>query len=457
MVDRIETLIILGASGDLTARLLLPGLSQMLENKSEHPLQLIGVGVDALTDDEWRAKVTASFAAGGTAAERSNETASTAIYLQADVTKPADLTRILAAAAGTPALYFALPPKVTILACAALGQIELPEGLVLGLEKPFGTDLASAKALNSQLIKLVPERHIHRIDHFIGKSTVLNILGLRFANRIFEKIWSAENIDSVEIIFDETLALEGRAGYYDNAGALVDMIQSHLLLVMAIVAMEPPSSLDAEDLRGAMAQALRAARPWKGDVNAASKRAVYTAGTIDGRTLPSYTEEKGVNPALGTETLAELTVGIENTRWAGVPFRLRSGKALVDKRQEIVVTFKDVNHRPYGFVGTTPPAQLRIGLNPDSIQLDLDINGEGSPFTIDRVMLATEFAAGEMGPYGEVLHGILSDDPTLSVRADAVEECWRIVEPVLASWRSNAVPLETYRAGSSGPDGWPQP
>jgi glucose-6-phosphate 1-dehydrogenase len=370
------------------------------------------------------------------------------------VTSPDDLRRILASVTGVPALYFALPPTVTIAACAALGQFDLPEGTVLGLEKPFGTDLRSAETLNRQLAKLVPEKHIHRVDHFLGKSTVLNLLGLRFANRIFEQVWNSEHVERVDIRFDETLALEGRAGYYDKAGALVDMIQSHLLLVMALVAMEPPSSLDAEDLRGAMAQVLRATRVWNGDAVTGSRRARYGAGTIDGRRLPAYDKEPGVDPALGTETLAEVTVGVENWRWAGVPFHLRSGKALADKRQEIVVTFKDVPHRPYGFTGDPGPAQLRIALNPDSIQLDLNINGEGNPFTIDRVLLEVDFAAGELGPYGEVLNGILSDDPTLSVRADSVEECWRIVAPVLAAWRKNAVPLDTYRAGSAGPSAW---
>jgi glucose-6-phosphate 1-dehydrogenase len=454
MADSIGTLVILGAGGDLAKRLLLPGLGQLLDTDRGKDLRLIGVGFDPMTDDEWRDRVKDSFLAGGASGDRARSVAKAARYLQADVTSPDDLRRILASVTGVPALYFALPPTVTIAACAALGQVELPEGTVLGLEKPFGTDLRSAETLNRQLAKLVPEKHIHRVDHFLGKSTVLNLLGLRFANRIFEQVWNSEHVERVDIRFDETLALEGRAGYYDKAGALVDMIQSHLLLVMALVAMEPPSSLDAEDLRGAMAQVLRATRVWNGDAVTGSRRARYGAGTIDGRRLPAYDKEPGVDPALGTETLAEVTVGVENWRWAGVPFHLRSGKALADKRQEIVVTFKDVPHRPYGFTGDPGPAQLRIALNPDSIQLDLNINGEGNPFTIDRVLLEVDFAAGELGPYGEVLNGILSDDPTLSVRADSVEECWRIVAPVLAAWRKNAVPLDTYRAGSAGPSAW---
>ncbi|MFM9918352.1 glucose-6-phosphate dehydrogenase [Lacisediminihabitans sp. H27-G8] len=454
MADHIGTLVIFGAGGDLTKRLLLPGLGQLLGSSRGYDLHLIGVGFDPMTDAEWRARVVDSFAAGGSASARSSAVAKNSVYLQADVTKPADLERILAAATGTPALYFALPPHVTILSIAALEKVGLPKGTVLGLEKPFGTDLRSAQALNRQLVKLLPEKHIHRVDHFLGKSTVLNLLGLRFANRIFEQVWSAEHIERVDIVFDETLALEGRAGYYDKAGALVDMIQSHLLLVMALAAMEPPSSLDADDLRGSMAQVLRATHAWKSNPVAAGRRARYTGGTIDGRKLPAYVKESGVHPELDTETLAEVTVGIENWRWAGVPFRLRSGKAIADKRQQIVVTFKDVPHRPYGFTGNPGPARLTISLSPDSIELDLNINGEDDPFTLDRVSLDVEFAKGELGPYGEVLHGILSDDATLSVRADAVEECWRIVGPILSAWRKGEVPIDSYRAGSAGPTAW---
>jgi glucose-6-phosphate 1-dehydrogenase len=454
MADRIGTLVIFGAGGDLAKRLLLPGLGQLLDSGRGGELHLLGVGQDPMTAESWRIRVAASFAAGGASGERSEAVAAASDYLQADVTDPLDLQRVLDACTGTPALYFALPPRVTIAACAAMQKVRLPAGTVLGLEKPFGTDLRSAKALNRQLVTLVPEKNIHRVDHFLGKSTVLNLLGLRFANRLFEQVWNSDNVESVEVTFDEQLALEGRAGYYDKAGALIDMVQSHLLLVMALVAMEPPSSLDADDLRGAIAQSLRATRVWGGDAAAASRRARYTAGTIDGRTVPSYAKEDGVDPALQTETLTEVTFAVENWRWAGVPFILRSGKALADNRREIVVTFKEVPHRPTGLTGQPGPSRLRIVLDPDGIDLDLNINGEGNPFTLDRVTLGVDFAAGELGPYGEVLHGILSADPTLSLRADAVEECWRIVSPILAAWKKDAVPLEGYRAGSAGPARW---
>jgi len=454
MAKGIGTLVIFGAGGDLAKRLLLPGLGQLVDSGRSEDFSLLGVGQDAMSTAAWRSRVEKSFATSGATGSRARALAAKSEYLTADVTNRDDLELILSTCTGTPAFYFALPPRITIAACTALAKVNLPDGTVFGLEKPFGTDLKSAAALNRQLVKIIPENRIHRVDHFLGKSTVLNLLGLRFANRILEPVWNSDNIDSVEIIFDEHLGLEGRAGYYDHAGALVDMIQSHLLLVMALVAMEPPSSIDAEDLRGSMAQVLRATNIRDGDAAASSRRARYTAGTVKGRKLPSYIDEPGVDAKNRTETLAEVTLTVDNWRWAGVPFTLRSGKALSKVRKEIVVTFKDVPHLPIGFAGRPGPAALRISLSPDDISLDLNINGQGDPFTIDRVVLSTEFGAGELEPYGEVLFGLLANDPTLSVRADEIEECWRIVAPVLAAWKKDAVKLDTYPAGSDGPKRW---
>lgn len=454
MPHEIGTLVIFGASGDLTKRLLLPGLGQLIESGEASKLMVIGVGQDSMSLAAWRARMQKSFESGGATGAASRAVVERSVYRKADVTNVDDLASILESCSGTPALYFALPPRVTEMATEALAKVSLPNGTLFGLEKPFGTDLKSAIALNRRLVKIIPEHHIHRVDHFLGKSTVLNLLGLRFANRIFEPVWNADNIASVEVLFDEQLALEGRAGYYDRAGALVDMIQSHLLLVMALVAMEAPSSLDADDLRGAMAQVLRATRVMKGQPKSASRRARYTAGSVGHRKVPAYAKEPGVDPKNNTETLAEVTLGIDNWRWAGVPFTLRSGKALSDIRKEIIITFKNVPHLPKGLSGKLIPASLRISLSPDDISLDLNINGQGDPFTLDRVVLNAEFASGSLGPYGEVLSGLLSDDPTLSVRADVIEECWRIVEPVLTAWKKGEVRLDEYRAGSSGPASW---
>ncbi|GGE85746.1 glucose-6-phosphate dehydrogenase [Mycetocola zhadangensis] len=448
------TLFLLGGGGDLSSRLLLPALGQLLTAQPDRQVRLIGVGVETMTDAAWRETVSSSFATVQASGSAVDALLGETVFRTADVTDPAALTELLSETGGTPAFYFALPPAVTMKACAALGQVDLPDATVLALEKPFGTDGNSAAALNSQLAKLVPENQIHRVDHFLGRSTVFNVLGLRFSNRIFEPLWNSEHIERVDIVYDEQLGLEGRAGYYDKAGALVDMIQSHLLQVMAIVAMEPPSTLDAADLRDGKGLVLRATRPWANDPSASSRRARYTAGAVDGRDYPAYVDEGGVDPARDTETLAEVTLEVDNWRWAGVPFTLRSGKALGERRREIIVTFKPAKWVPTGFSGGAHPTVLRLFLAPDQMSLSLNVNGPGDPHELDRVVFEAEFSPGQFNAYGEVLEGILDNDPSLSVRGDTAEQCWRIVEPVLAAWKSGAVPMNEYAAGSAGPASW---
>ena len=293
-----QTLLILGASGDLTARLLLPGLGALLAAEPEHDLLLVGAGMDDWDDDRWRETVTKAFADCDAKGSRVDQVAGNAIYLKADVTDATDLEKLLAACVGQVTIYFALPPAVTVKACEALEGIALPDGLRLVLEKPFGTDAESAEALNSLLNELVPEDRIHRVDHFLGLSTVLNIVGLRFANRILEPVLNSNNVESVDIVWDEDLGLEGRAGYYDWAGAMVDMIQSHLLQVVSLMAMEAPTTMQARNFRDATSQVLRATRIWDDDPVNFSRRARYTAGELNGRELPAYTDEEGIDPDL---------------------------------------------------------------------------------------------------------------------------------------------------------------
>ena len=447
------TLLILGASGDLTSRLLLPALGQLLTLEPQRRIRLRGAGIDEWDDAQWRKTVRGSFESAGFGA--AFDLVAQTTYERADITDPGDLGRLLADHDGRLALYFAVPPGVAKAACEALVDVDIPEGTVLALEKPFGVDQKTARELNATLERLVPESQVFRIDHFLGRSTTLNLLGVRFANRVFAPVWRADDIESVVIRYDETLGLEGRAGYYDGAGALADMIQSHLLQVMAILAMEPPATLHERDFRDATSAVLRATHVWGDDPAVASRRARYTAGVIGDRRLPSYADEPGVDPARQTETLAELVCEVRNERWRGVPFTLRSGKALPEKKGEVVVTFRRVNHVPDGLTGPAPGSVLRFSLGPDHMDLELNVNGGDDPFELERATIGADLGEGALRAYGEVLSGILDADATLAVRGDAAEESWRIVDPVLAAWRAGEVPLEEYPAGSLGPDGWP--
>ena len=257
-----QTLLILGASGDLSARLLLPGLGGLLASREEYRLLLIGAGRAGWDDNYWRKRVADSFSKEKAMGPHVDRIVRRARYLQADVTREGDMRRLLSACEGRVIVYFALPPPVTVDACRVLTAVQVPPETRLVMEKPFGTDAASAEVLNNLLVRLVHEDQIYRVDHFLGMSTVLNILGLRFGNRILESVLNAEHVETVDIVYDEDLGLEGRAGYYDRAGALVDMTQSHLLQVLALVAMEAPSTLQARDFRDSKAQVLRATHVW---------------------------------------------------------------------------------------------------------------------------------------------------------------------------------------------------
>ncbi|MGN8025461.1 glucose-6-phosphate dehydrogenase [Microbacterium sp. 22242] len=447
------TLLILGASGDLTSRLLLPAIAQLLQRQPERELVLHGAGSDDWTDEHWHEAVRTAFATVD--AEDEIPRIEGTSYVKADVTDHDALAALVTGVEGPLVIYFALPPAVTVAACEKLVDIPLPENTVLALEKPFGNDEKSAAALNVLLSRIVPENRVFRVDHFLGRSTILNIMGVRFANRLVEPVWSADHVESVLVRYDEALALENRARYYDKAGALVDMIQSHLLQVLAILAMEQPADLDEVDLRDAMAAALRATRIAGDDPVRSTRRARYTAGTSGERPVPSYTDEEGVDPSRDTETLAEITCEVQTARWAGVPFTLRSGKALAARHAEIVVTFRPVRHIPEGLTGK--PADggvLRFTLGPDQIDLELNVNGGDDPFALRRDVLSTPLGKGTLLAYTEVLSEILDGDVALSVRCDAAEQCWRIIQPALDAWHRGDVPLEEYPAGSLGPVDW---
>ncbi|WP_306231582.1 glucose-6-phosphate dehydrogenase [Agrococcus beijingensis] len=447
------TLLILGASGDLTSRLLLPGIATLLRDQPSRRVSIVGADLRELTADEWQLRVRTALQLDGVLHAGTEAALASTRYVASDATDPEALRALLGSIdAERLVIYFALPPHVTELVCGTLEQVGVPDGTILAIEKPFGDSLESARRLNALVTRIVPEERVFRIDHFLGLHTVLNLLGLRFANRLLERTWDRDSIERVEILYDETVTLEGRAGYYDRNGALRDMIQSHLLQIMALIAIEPIASVDARDLRDAVGQVLRAATVV--DVERHSRRARYTAGSVEGRDVPDYVAEAGVDAARGTETLAEVQVEIATSRWAGVPFILRSGKSLEGVRKRAIVHWKQPAHVPRGLAGRDTPDRFVIDFKPDGFELHLTTNGKGDPFTMEQTVLRGELGGGALLPYGEVLGAILDADPRLAVRGDAAEECWRIVEPVLAAWRADAVPMQEYRAGSRGPRGW---
>ncbi|MGP5726241.1 glucose-6-phosphate dehydrogenase [Arthrobacter rhombi] len=458
----IKTLMILGASGDLTARLLLPGLASLVSQGGTTGLGLVGAGQSDWNQKKWRTQVQKSFgisSKNGNAAtdppgQRALEDmAKNSSYHQVDVTQKGALAEVLSSVEHPVAIYFALPPAITEKACDLLQPDDLPENTRFVMEKPFGSGQESAKNLNQTLEALLPENHIYRVDHFRGTGTVLNILGVRFANHFLEPVWNNLHIEKVEIFFDEDITLEDRAGFYDSTGALRDMMQSHLLQVMSFIAMDEPATLDERDVRDRIAAVLRAAEVGA-DYSKSTRRARYTAGKIGERNVPNYVDEPGVDGTNNTETLAEIEVHVNNSRWAGTPFILRSGKSLARNKMEAIVTFKPLSHLPTGFTGNDTATRIRMGLGPAKLQLDIDVNGPGDVYNLNRAELKADLNDTDLLPYGEVLKAVLEDNSMFFVRGDTAVECWRIIEPVLESWANNDVPLEEYAAGSNGPDSW---
>lgn len=452
-----QTLLILGASGDLTARLLLPGLGSLISSGGAAGLKLIGSATQDWDDERWRSRISESFTSVGAGGAAADAVIGAASYMRSDVTDPQDLRTLIDACDGQVILYFALPPEVTTQACEALTGLDLPPRTDFVIEKPFGRDEQSAEDLNELVTRLVPEDHVHRVDHFNATPAVISILGVRLANRIVEPLLNSHHVASVDVVFDESLTLEGRARFYDSTGALLDMIQSHMLEVMSLFAMEPVPTVTGEEVRSAKAQVLRATRIWDDDPVNFSRRARYTAGDIDGRKVPSYIDEEGIDESRGTETFAEIVLDVDTWRWAGVPIRVRSGKSIGEPRTEITVTFKPPENVPTGLVGEVEPNRWHFGIALDEnfMGLDLTITGKGNPFDVDPVSMSNQFGPGRLPPYGEVLKGVLEGRPELSVRGDMVVQCWRIIEPVRRAWREGRVPLQEYEAGSSGPGEWP--
>jgi glucose-6-phosphate 1-dehydrogenase len=449
----ISRLAIFGATGDLTARYLLPGLAALrAAGRLGDDFRLAGAGREGWDDAEFQRWAAAQLDrhAGHLPAPARQAVVAAARYHQSDVTDPASVAPVIAGD-GPVAAYLALPPAVFPAAVSALHEAGLSPDCRIVLEKPFGEDLHSAIELNRLLAEVVPERAVFRVDHFLAMTTVQNILGTRLANQVMEPIWDAAHIAEVDITWDESLALEGRAGYYDGVGALKDMLQNHLLQLLCIVAMEPPISLGERDLRDRKMDVLRSVRPLTdADVTRRSRRGRYLAGRIGDRQVPAYAEEDGVDPARRTETFAEVELEVDNWRWAGTVFRLRTGKALRRDRKEVAVHFRPVPHLPFGHTGEAHPNVLRFGLDPEDLTLDLTGVGAHAG-TLVPLTLGTRLDPPELPAYGRLLLDVLNGNAALSIRDDEAEQSWHVVSPVLAAWSKDVVPLQEYPAGSDGP------
>lgn len=414
-----QSFIILGGGGDLAKRLLIPGIGQYA-NLFRANLGL--VGADMAEEIDYPSLVSESFATAGIEGEQSAAMAGSATYEQVDATSAEDMTKLLAGKKN-PVLYFALPPTITQRALEVLKEIELPDGLIVALEKPIGDSATTAREVNELLVSLLPEEQIFRVDHFLGMSATINIGTLRDDNRIIDPVWNNEHLDEIRIVFNETLGLEGRAAFYDKTGATIDMIHSHLIQVMAHTLADATDGPD-EILKATTATSVRRGR--------------YTAGSVNGRQLPSYANEEGVAPESTTETWARVEMAVDTDRWRGVPILLESGKAIGNPRQEITATFKTEN-------GTTAN-KLRLAFESDDLLLELNV-ADPAQKSPARVSLASGLVPSQLGAYGRVAAGILQHQEHMKLSGEASEQGWRILEPVLESF--DQYPLEEYEAGTT--------
>lgn len=456
MIDR---LVLIGATGDLARRFLLPAIAALqAAGKLDDSFRLIGSARDELDDEAFRAFAGEQLRrhAGDLSTVDREAALARLTYRRAQVDSAPSMASLLDQAdGGGVAIYLALPPNLFPVIVRTLAGVGLPPHSRIVLEKPFGDDLDSAVTLNRLLadaVGLYGERAVFRIDHVLGMATVQNLLAMRLANPFLDAVWNAEHLERVEVLWEETLALEGRAGYYDGVGALKDVVQNHMLQILAVLAMELPverDPLDEGDLRARKLEALRSISSLgAAAVASRTRRARYTAGRLadgSGRSVPGYVDEDGVDATRGTETFAEVVLTLDSERWAGTPFVLRAGKALGRRRKMAILHFRGPGRGADG----RAPIGLAIGVDgPDGIELRLT---GGTPSAVEPVVLSAPPPAAALPPYANVLLDVLANGSALSVGGDEAEEEWRVIMPVLNAWRDGAVPMEEYAAGSDGP------
>jgi glucose-6-phosphate 1-dehydrogenase len=476
--DEPFSLVIFGASGDLTHRKLIPALWSLYAARTlPEPFVIIGTGRTEMSDEAFRDRMRDGVRQFARLKIPNDNVwarfAASLFYVAGDPNQPELYARLRSAledverrhgGVANRLYYLSTPPSLYDDITEQLGKAGLAEEQRGGwtrivIEKPFGHDLPSAQALNQLVTSVFKEEQVYRIDHYLGKETVQNVLALRFANGILEPLWNRNLVAEVQLTVAETVGVEGRGGYYEESGALRDMIQNHLLQVLCLVAMEPPVTFDAKAVRDEKGKVMQALRPIDPDqVDRVALRGQYGPGFVDGRQVPGYLQEKGVKPDSTTETYAALRLQVDNWRWAGVPFYLQTGKRMPRRVSEIVIRFHRTPHMIFRRgTASVNPNLLVIRIQPDEgIALIVDAKEPGPDLKISPVTLNFKYQEVFGGEPPEAYERLLLDaihgDPTLYARGDWVEQAWGLLSPVLGAWGADTTsPLPTYEAGTWGP------
>lgn len=462
-------IVIFGASGDLTHRKLIPALYNLFKiGRLGENFSVLGVARSELTDDSFRQKMRTALLENEETSQETLDAFCAHLYYQAvNTSDPKDYAKLvprldelhdLYHTGGNTLYYMSTPPSLygVIPECLAAHGLNTEEygWKRIIVEKPFGYDSKTAKELDVQIHRFFEEHQIYRIDHYLGKETVQNLLVLRFSNGWFEPLWNRNFIDYVEITGAEAIGVEERGGYYDGSGAMRDMFQNHLLQVLAMVAMEPPAIINADSMRDEVAKVLHSLRPLTlDDVEHHLVLGQYSAGEINGKEVKGYLQEKGVPPDSRTETYMALRCEIENWRWAGVPFYVRTGKRLPARVTEIVIHFKTTPHPV--FSQNAPENKLIIRIQPDEgISMRFGLKKPGAGFEAKEVSMDFRYAdlagAQVLTAYERLLLDAMKGDATLFARTDAVHAAWTFVQPIL-DYKAQGGRIHDYEAGSWGP------
>lgn len=470
--------IIFGGTGDLTKRKIIPALFNLfLENRLPEKIAIIGTGRSKFTDAKYRTSLLEAvdeFSRRGKAKKEDWAKFASNISYQTANIKDVEQYKEFGSRIDTlkkewketPSVvyYCAVSPDLfcTIAENVSKSKLENDEETTrIIIEKPFGSDLKSAEALNAKLLTIFKEKQIYRIDHYLGKEVVQNIMAFRFANSIMEPLWNRNHIEHIQISVTEQIGVEGRGDYFDNAGILRDMIQNHLLQLLCIIAMEPPTSFEADVVRDKKVEVLKAMRKIvPGKVDSIAARGQYGPGWVEGKEVPGYREEEDVDPNSNTETYAALKFYVDNWRWQGVPFYLRTGKRLFKSASLITIQFREVPHNMfYSETGHVPKQnRLVISIQPDmGIRFQMEGKTPGLEMSLNTVDMVFDYAGKSKSEspeaYETLLLDIISGDQTLFMRADQVEAAWDLIMPVLDFWENNkSLNFPNYPADSWGPE-----